>query len=142
MKDEALKALHDELCETDADIDFGKLRHIVRRWEEMNTRADESNSGVEPELLALIERVKWLIDDGVRYQRSFSDMATYQNARADRARLADYLNKPRPYLITQPQANMEVDECRHTFANPSLLTGQERCVYCGIQPANGKETEK
>ncbi len=48
-----------------------------------------------PELLALIERVKWLIDDGVRYQGSFSDMATHSKAQVDRARLADYLNGTR-----------------------------------------------
>jgi hypothetical protein len=45
-----------------------------------------------PELLALIERVKWLIDDGVRWQGDFADMATHHKAQSDRGRLADFLN--------------------------------------------------
>jgi hypothetical protein len=46
----------------------------------------------EAEVIGLIQRVKWLIDDGVRWQGSFSDMHTHQKAQDDRGRLADYLN--------------------------------------------------
>ena len=47
-------------------------------------------------LLSIIESVKWLIDDGVRWHGDFSDMATHQKAQHDRSRLADYLNGLKP----------------------------------------------
>lgn len=68
----------------------GSVDLIVANLQNSTEQPDDS-----PELLALIERVKWLIDDGVRYQGSFSDMATHSKAQADRARLADYLNGTR-----------------------------------------------
>lgn len=82
-------------CVTLPPEEWFKLATGGKSWNEMlplQAAQQTQQPDDSPELLALIEQVKWLIDDGVRYQGSFSDMATHSKAQADRARLADYLN--------------------------------------------------
>lgn len=63
MTDSLIQTLHDTLCDTDADIAFGKLRHIISEYEKLKSlqSGEMLYNAAETEQMAISRIATWLL---------------------------------------------------------------------------------